>query len=95
MLEGGNRMKREEAKIHRDAIIAFLNGAEIEMRQPDGTYWTPTDEPGWLPDWHYRVRQYVAVNVEELIAECVPQNSMPAMGIADDIRAYCAERGVK
>ena len=88
-------MKREEAKIHRDAIIAFLNGAEIEMRRPGGDYWSPIEDPGWLPDWHYRVRQYVAVNVEDLIAECVPQNSMPAMGIADDIRAYCAERGVK
>jgi len=89
-------MKREEANLHREAIIAFVNGAEIEMRQPDGTYWTPTDEPGWLPDWHYRVRQQlVEVNVEDLIAECVPQNSMPAMGIADAIRAYCAERGVK
>ena len=52
-------MTRQEAQTHKDAISAFVNGAEIEMRQPDGTYWTPTEDPGWLPDWHYRVRKQV------------------------------------
>jgi len=82
-------MTRQEASIHKEAILAFLNGAEIEMRQPDGTHWTPTDEPGWLPDWSYRVRKYVAVNVEDLIERCVDVRE--PVYIAAAIRAYCKE----
>ena len=90
-------MKREEAKIHKEAILAFLNDAEIEMKQPGDTDWTPIDNPAWLPDWFYRVRQQVVeVGVEDLIDHCVPCGSFcDPQAIADAIREYCAERGAK
>jgi hypothetical protein len=90
-------MTKQEASIHKEAILAFLNGAEIEMKQPDGTCWTTTDNPGWLPDWHYRVRQeMVEVGVEDLIDHCVKFGGWcDAQEIADAIRAYCKERGAK
>ena len=42
---------------HKDAIIAWANGEEIEFRDPDfSTQWTPIKVPSWLPDTEYRVK---------------------------------------
>ena len=88
-------MTRDAAIKHRLAYNAFCDGATIEMRQPDGTHWTPTEDPGWLPDWHYRVRcNMTEVDAEDLIAACVPGGGIcDPQTIADNIRAYCRERG--
>ena len=42
---------------HKDAIIAWANGKEIEFRDPDfSTQWSPITVPSWLPDTEYRVK---------------------------------------
>ena len=42
---------------HKDVIIAWANGEEIEFRDPDfSTQWNPIKVPSWLPDIEYRVK---------------------------------------
>src|SRR5688572_21437516 len=46
---------------HKDAIIAWANGATIEGRKPDSTSgpskeWTIMNGPGFHPNWEYRVK---------------------------------------
>ena len=42
---------------HKDVIIAWANGEEIEFRDPEfSTQWTPIKVPSWLPDAEYRVK---------------------------------------
>jgi hypothetical protein len=40
---------------HADAIIAWANGAEIEVRTLDGK-WVETNHPAWTHDMQYRVK---------------------------------------
>jgi len=86
-------MTRYTCQKHRLAYNAFCNGYRIEMRNPETGTWSETVEPCWLPDWEYRVIEPVSVNVEDLIAQCV--TGCDPQAIADAIRVYCAERGVK
>ena len=42
---------------HKDVIIAWANGEEIEFRNPDvHTQWIPIKDPAWLLDIEYRVK---------------------------------------
>ena len=42
---------------HKDAIIAWANGEEIEFRDPESsTQWTPIKVPSWFPYAEYRVK---------------------------------------
>ena len=42
---------------HKDVIIAWANGEEIEFRDPEfSTQWNPIKVPSWLPDTEYRVK---------------------------------------
>ena len=42
---------------HKDMIIAWANGEEIEYRDPDtSSEWKPIKGPSWLPDIEYRVK---------------------------------------
>jgi len=41
---------------HRNAIIAWANGAKIDVKEcPDGN-WRQIDEPEWCEDREYRIR---------------------------------------
>ena len=88
-------MTREAAIKHRLAFNAYCDGAVIEMQNPECRTWSVTNEPGWLPDWEYRVRcNMTEVDAEDLIAACVPGGGIcDPQTIADNIRAYCRERG--
>ena len=42
---------------HKDVIIAWANGEEIEFRDPDSSIeWKPIKVPSWFPDTDYRVK---------------------------------------
>ena len=42
---------------HKDVIIAWANGEEIEYRDPDSSMqWHPITVPSWFPDTEYRVK---------------------------------------
>ena len=42
---------------HKDVIIAWANGEEIEFRDPNFSMeWAPIKAPSWLPDTEYRVK---------------------------------------
>jgi hypothetical protein len=89
-------MTRYTCQKHRVAYNAFCNGYRIEMRNPETGTWSETTEPCWLPDWEYRVIEPASVNVEDMIAQCVPCGILcDPQAVADAIRSYCAERGVK
>ena len=40
---------------HRDAIIAWANGEEIEFLNPSGK-WQKIDEPNWIEYHQYRIK---------------------------------------
>ena len=88
-------MTREAAIKHRLAYNAFCDGATIEMRNPADGVWTVNHDPQWLDDWDYRVKcNMTEVDAEDLIAACVPGGGIcDPQTIADNIRAYCRERG--
>lgn len=42
---------------HKDVIIAWANGEQIEFRDPDYSMeWQPIKNPSWLADTEYRVK---------------------------------------
>jgi hypothetical protein len=85
-------MTRDAAIKHRLAFNAFCDGAVIEMQNPECRTWSTTNDPCWLPDWEYRVRcNMTSIDAEDLIAECV--DGCDPQTIAENIRAYCRERG--
>ena len=41
---------------HADLIIAWANGAEIQIQMPGHDEWTDITYPDWLPSQFYRIR---------------------------------------
>lgn len=41
---------------HKASIIAWANGAEIEVSCLTADDWYPVDEPKWYPDMKYRIK---------------------------------------
>ena len=41
---------------HKDVIIAWANGEEIEFRDPDTSTWRPITVPSWIDNIEYRVK---------------------------------------
>ena len=88
-------MTRQEAIKHKDAIVAFAEGKPIEMRGPGGLTWHQTPHPEFLEDWEYREAQTIyAINVEEMITQCIPSAEPYAQLVADSIRAYCRKEAL-
>ena len=87
-------MTHEQVTRHWDAIVAFKEGKQIEMREPGMPNWHPTPTPEFLPDWEYREvekprRKYAAVVLEDMLAACIPGGAdVNPQVIADSIRAY-------
>ena len=43
---------------HRAVAHAFVDGADVQHRAPEGyadRVWYPAPRPGWFEDWEYRV----------------------------------------
>lgn len=57
---------------HKDVIVAWANGAEIETRERDGTMWIPATGPAWYVNHQYRVRPEPEVSdrAAALVEEC-------------------------
>lgn len=45
-----------KAHKHKDVIIAWANGAEIQHRSPSTKLWTDNDTPCWIGSYDYRVK---------------------------------------
>lgn len=41
---------------HRDVIIAWANGEEIEYRRDPSHQWSLIDDPSWVSDYEYRIK---------------------------------------
>ena len=41
---------------HADVIIAWANGAEVEVRAVSTEQWIDLDRPEWWPDQEYRIK---------------------------------------
>jgi hypothetical protein len=47
-----------KAHKHKEAIIAWAFGFDIEMRKPGKDWIQCTDTPQWLDEWEYRTKDF-------------------------------------
>ncbi len=48
--------QREGFKKHKDIILAYIEGADIEYYNPTVKMWTEINEPGFFKTTKYRVK---------------------------------------
>ena len=53
--------------VHKDLIIAWANGAEIQFELPDG--WLYESTPSWFPEYIYRIKP-TKTSIELKIEKC-------------------------
>jgi len=55
--------------IHKDTIIAWANGAQIQYRDHEFVWWDCTGTPGWGEEAVYRVKPDVAAELIEWLVK--------------------------
>ena len=46
----------KQPHIHSEAIKAWADGAQIQVRRPGRNIWVDTSDPSWNPAQFYRVK---------------------------------------
>ena len=87
-------MTHEQVTRHWDAIVAFKEGKQIEMREPGMPNWHPTPTPEWLPDWEYRERRSDANHAHGLrkwfeTELDITLSDSEAIEVVAHVRKYC------
>lgn len=61
--------------VHCDIIIAWANGAGVEMKDPSGNKWNDMSNPSWYPSIEYRIKPQPK---PDLVREALIINSLSA-----------------
>jgi hypothetical protein len=73
---------------HYDLIMAWADGAAIELHLPDLDRWAKASNPGWYEDCDYRVKQLRTDVVHEVLIVC-GTTCGPLLYAASSIEANC------
>jgi hypothetical protein len=74
---------------HYEAIMAWANGAAIELHFPDLDRWAKAANPGWYEDCDYRIKQ---APKPDAVREVLLVNSLsagPLLYAASPLEANC------
>jgi len=56
---------------HRDLIIAWANGAEIQSQASNETKWSSVNSPNWFTRYNYRIKPSEPSELEKLEAKYI------------------------
>ncbi len=75
--------------IHYEALIAYANGADIEMGDATMGTWHDTANPSWYDNLTYRVKQEPKPNVVHEVLIVCGMSAGPLLYAASPLEANC------